>query len=63
MFSPNNHKPFVTIEKPNHLTASQFTHNLHDQKYHVNHGGRDTYIFDNNGGFYNSNMESRENYK
>lgn len=42
------------------MTSVSYPHNIMDQRYQLNHTGRDTYIWDNNGGFSNVNhVEAR----
>jgi hypothetical protein len=54
MFGPQNALPYKTFyKKSDELTKSGFTTNLHDLRYQLNGSGRDTYIFNNNGGFAN----------
>lgn len=57
MFSPRNSKPMSTFDRRTNQTLNtSFTHNLHDMRYKTNHGGRDSYIQDSNGGFTISNV-------
>lgn len=58
MFSPNsNYKPVKLIDKkPNQTLTTLFTRNLNDIKYRANGSGRDSYVFDNNGGYSISNL-------
>lgn len=51
MFGSKQHLPHVTIGKSNDMSKSSFVHNLHDLNYHQNGTGRDSYIYENNGGF------------
>jgi hypothetical protein len=54
MFGPQNSLPYKTFyKKSDELTKSSFTHNLHDLRYQLNGSGRDTYIYNNNGGLSN----------
>jgi len=52
MLSDTNHFPIKTFANPkSQLTKSNFNHNLHDLRYKRDGRGRDSYIFNSNGGF------------
>ena len=58
MFSPiTNYKPFAQIDNnQNQTLTTLFTRNLNDMKYRASGSGRDSYVFDSNGGFTISNV-------
>lgn len=52
MLSHTKYQPMKTFANPHDQnTRTSFTNNLHDLRYKGNGRGRDTYIFNNNGGF------------
>ena len=51
MIGANNGLPQNNFDQSGVLTSSQFTRNLYDLKYRGNGSGRDSYIYENNGGF------------
>ena len=51
MIGPNNGLPQNYFDQSGTLSSSQFTRNLYDLKYRGNGTGRDSYIYENNGGF------------
>ncbi len=51
---------FIEHNVNNNLT---FTHNLNDMNYRTNDGGRDSYIYSNNGGFYKTPQSQKSEIK
>ena len=57
MFGPKNNLPFTSIDHKNkEFSPVKFTRTLADTRYHQNDTGRDSYIYDNCGGFTCTNV-------
>ena len=61
MFAPkSNRDQMLSQRRVSDITASMFTRNLYDLKYRAQGTGRDSYIYDNNGGFTCPNLPEQK---